>query len=85
MGPKPRARICVSLKMHLADGSVMTDLVEVDSRLPVLLSGKVEVSHTNLTEVTGMVFIHVGSVVVLTTSKTSTTGMLSVLALYPAY
>lgn len=39
----------------------------------------VEVSHTNLTEVTGMVFVQVGSVVVLTTGKTTTTGMLSVL------
>ena len=39
----------------------------------------VEVSHTNLSEVTWMVLVHVGSVVVLTTSKTSTTGMLAVL------
>lgn len=37
------------------------------------------VSHTDLTEVTGMELIHVGSVVVLTTGETSTTGMLPVL------
>lgn len=40
----------------------------------------VEVSHTNLSEVTGMVLVHVGTVVVLTTSKTTTTGMLAVLS-----
>lgn len=39
-----------------------------------------EVAHTNLTEVTGMVLVDVGSVVVLTTGHTTTTGMLSVLA-----
>lgn len=39
-----------------------------------------EVSHTDFTEVTRMVLVHVGTVVVLTTSKTTTTGMLSVLA-----
>lgn len=39
----------------------------------------VEVSHTDLTEVTRMVFIQVSSVVVETTGHTSTTGMLSVL------
>jgi hypothetical protein len=40
----------------------------------------VEVSHTNLSEVTRMVLVHVGSVVMLTTSKTTTTGMLAVLS-----
>lgn len=39
-----------------------------------------EVSHTDLSEVTRMVLVHVGSVVVLTTSKTTTTGMLAVLS-----
>jgi len=37
-------------------------------------------SHTDLSEVTRMVFIHVGSVVMLTTSKTTTTWMLAVLS-----
>lgn len=36
-------------------------------------------SHTNLTEVTRMVLVDVGSVVVLTTGHTTTTRMLSVL------
>jgi hypothetical protein len=55
-------------------------LVEVDGGLPVVVSQHVKVSHTDLTEVTGMVFIHVCSVVMLTTSKTTTTGMLAVLS-----
>jgi hypothetical protein len=40
----------------------------------------VEVSHTNLTEVTRVVLVKVGTVVVLTTGHTTTTGMLTVLA-----
>ena len=39
-----------------------------------------EVSHTNLSEVTWMVLVQVGTVVVLTSSKTTSTGMLAVLA-----
>lgn len=39
-----------------------------------------EVSHTDLTEVTRVVLVHVGTVVVLTTGHTTTTGMLAVLA-----
>ena len=38
------------------------------------------VPHTNLSEVTGMVLVNVGPVVVLTTSHTTTTGMLPVLS-----
>ena len=57
-----------------------TYLVEVDRRLPELLVGLVEVPHTNLTEVTGVVLVNVGPVVVLTTGHTATTGMLAVLA-----
>ena len=40
----------------------------------------VEVSHTDLSEVTWMVLIQIGSVVMLTTCETSTTGMLAVLS-----
>jgi len=39
-----------------------------------------EVPHTNFTEVTWMVFVHVCSMMMRTTSKTTTTGMLPVLA-----
>jgi len=55
-------------------------LVEVDDGLPEVVLLLVEVSHTNLTEVTGMVLVHVGSVVVLTTGQTTTTGVLAVLS-----
>lgn len=57
-----------------------TYLVEVDDWLPEVVLLLVEVSHTDLSEVTWMVFIHVGSVVVLTTSKTTTTRVLAVLS-----
>jgi len=57
-----------------------TYLVEVDGRLPKLLVGLVEVSHTNLTEVTRVVLVKVSTVVVLTTGHTATTGVLAVLA-----
>jgi hypothetical protein len=56
------------------------DLVQVDNRAMELVVGLVEVSHTDLTEVTRMVFVHVDTVMVLTTSKTTTTRMLSMLA-----
>lgn len=39
-----------------------------------------EVPHTDLTEVTGVVLVEVGAVVVLTTGHTTTTGVLTVLA-----
>ena len=56
------------------------ELVEVDDGLPEVVLLLVEVPHTNLTEVTRMVLVHVGTVVVLTTGKTTTTGVLAVLA-----
>ena len=39
-----------------------------------------ELAHTHLTEVTGMVLVHEDAVVVLTTGITATAGMLAVLA-----
>jgi hypothetical protein len=56
------------------------DLVKVDDRAPVDVVLQVELTHTDLTKVTRMVLIHVDTVMVLTTSKTTTTRMLSVLA-----
>lgn len=53
-----------------------THLVDVDLGLPLVVAEKVESSHTNLTEVTGMVFVEVRTVVVLTTGHTTTTGVL---------
>jgi sulfur relay (sulfurtransferase) DsrC/TusE family protein len=57
-----------------------TYLVEVDDWLPEVVLLLVEVSHTDLSEVTWMVLVHVRSVVMLTTSKTTSTGMLAVLS-----
>ena len=57
-------------------GRFPTYLVEVDDGLPELVLELVEVPHTNLTEVTRVVLVDVGTVVVLTTGHTATTGML---------
>ena len=51
-------------------------LVNVDLRLPLLVAQKVEAPHTDLTKVTRVVLVEVGSVVVLTTGHTTTTGVL---------
>lgn len=56
------------------------ELVEVDDRLVQRVAQQVVVTHTNLTEVTRVVPVEVGAVVVETTSKTTTTGVLAVLA-----
>jgi hypothetical protein len=56
------------------------DLVEVNDGTPVDVVLQVELTHTDLTKVTRMVLIHVNTVMMLTTSKTTTTRMLSVLA-----
>jgi len=55
-------------------------LIEVHDRLPELVLQLVKVAHADLSEVTGMVLVDVGAVVVLTTGHTTTTGMLAVLA-----
>merc|ERR1712111_216340 len=57
-------------------------LVQVDAgAIGVQLVGvNVEVPHTNLSEITGMVFVEVGSVLAETTSVTPTTRVLAVLA-----
>lgn len=67
-------------KFHCSQSESVTYLVEVDGGLPELLLGLVEVTHTNLTEVTGVVLVDVGAVVVLTTGHTATTGALAVLS-----
>jgi hypothetical protein len=54
--------------------------VEVDDGLPEGVLHLVEVSHANLSEVTWMVLVEIGAVVMLATGHTATTGMLSVLA-----
>jgi hypothetical protein len=54
-----------------------TDLVEVDDWLPEMVLLLVEVPHTNLTKITWMVLVEIGSVMMSTTSHTTTTRMLS--------
>lgn len=58
----------------------MNYLLEVDDRLPELVLCLVEISHADFTEVSRMVFVDVRSVMMLTTSHTTTTGMFSVLS-----
>lgn len=62
---------------HLVGDS---DLIEVDCGFPELVVRLVEVSHADLSKVTGVVLVDVRSVMVLATSHTATTWMLPVLA-----
>lgn len=55
-------------------------LVQVDNRFPELILQFVEVSHAHFSEVTGMVFVEIGPVVMLSTRHTASTRMLSVFA-----
>lgn len=57
-----------------------THLVKVDDRLPELILCLVKVSHAHFSEVTRMVLVDVRSVMMLSTSHTTTTWMLPVLA-----
>lgn len=56
------------------------ELVEVQSWGEAVVAVQVEVSHSNLSEVTWMVLVEVDSVMVHATSVTTTSGMLTVLA-----
>ena len=62
------------------DIKICAYLVQVDDRLPEVVALLVEIPHSDLSKVTRMVLVHVRSVVVLSTSETSTTGMLAVLS-----
>ena len=61
-------------------GDERPELLNVDGWGPLVVAEEVEASHTDLTEVTGMILIEVGAVVVLTTGHTTTTGVLSMLS-----
>lgn len=76
-GSRGRRRLQVLVSLLLVNQR--PQLLQVDLWLPEVVSLLVEVSHTNLSEVTWMVLVHVGSVVVLTTSLTTSTRVLSVL------
>ena len=56
------------------------DFVDIDDRGMVRIASQVEMTHTDFTKVTWMVHVHVDSMMMLTTSQTTTTWMLPVLA-----
>lgn len=56
------------------------ELVEVDGGGEGAVLQLVEMAHTNFTKITRVIFIHVDTVVVLSTGVTATTRMLTVLA-----
>ena len=69
----------VGLRLVLG-GHQPPQLVQIDLRAVELVHGLVEVAHTNLAKVPGMVLVHVDAVVVLAAGETATSRMLSVLA-----
>lgn len=84
---QPALSICINLDYHCmvfvslgGRPRLSTHLVKIDDRLPKVVRLSVEVSHSNLSEVTRVVFVHVGSVMMLATGETPTTGVLSVFA-----
>ena len=58
----------------------LAHLIQVDHRLPELILQFVEVPHAHFSEVTRMVFVEVGSVMMLSTRHTTPTRMLPVFA-----
>ena len=82
-GPKPLANlqsIFRDLKSSDICEMLFAHLVQVDNRLPELIIDLVEVSHAHFSEVAGMVFVEICSMVMLPTRHTTSTRMLSVLA-----
>lgn len=78
-GGSARGRLLkVLLSLLLRNKSPQT--LDVNDGSPEVVLLLVEVSHTDLTKVTRVVLVEVGSVVVLTTGHTTTTGILAVLA-----
>lgn len=53
--------------------------IQIKKRAELVVAVQMEIPHTDLSEVTRMVFVVVNSVVMHTSSVTATTGMLSVL------
>ena len=60
--------------------SALAHLIQVDDRLPELILQFVEVPHAHFSEVTGMVFVEIRSVMMLSTGHTTATRMLPVFA-----
>lgn len=55
-------------------------LLDIEGRAEFVISVQVEVTHADLSEVTGMVFVEVDAMMVHATSVTATSGMLTVFA-----
>jgi hypothetical protein len=70
--------LCCSEASFLADEA--PELIQVYDRAEILIFAQVEVTHTNLSEETRMVFVHHNTVVMLSTGVTTATWMLAVLA-----
>mmetsp|Transcript_25313 Transcript_25313/g.37716 ORF Transcript_25313/g.37716 Transcript_25313/m.37716 type:complete len:204 (+) Transcript_25313:109-720(+) len=65
--------------IHTLSSSI-EQLVNIDSRSISPVLHEVKVTHTDLTEVTRVIFIHEDAVVMLSSGITATTGMLTVLS-----
>merc|ERR1711865_530076 len=61
-------------------GDKSPETVDVDDWAEVHVLGLVEVTHTDLTEVTRVIFVEVNAMVMLTTSVTASTRVLAVLS-----
>ncbi len=80
-GPSQQCRPTLHLYCHQrSELKRKTHLLQIDHRFPELVLQLVEIPHADLPEVTRVVFVEIRSVVMLTTSHTTTTGMLAVLA-----
>ena len=55
-------------------------LVQIDDRLPEMTMLFVVISHAHFSEVTGMIFVEIGPMMMLPTRHTTSTRMLSMLA-----
>lgn len=55
-------------------------LIQIDLRPPEAITHLMEIAHSDLAKVSGMVLVDVCAVVVLATCHTATSGMLAVLA-----
>ncbi len=61
-------------------GIKKTHLIEIDNRLPELILQFMKIPHSNLPEISGVIFVDVRSVVVRASGHTAASGMLAVLA-----
>jgi hypothetical protein len=70
--------------LSVSDSSLLgnegPNLLNVHSWAVISVASKMEVSHTDLSEITRVVLVEVDSVMMLTTSLTTTSGVLTVLA-----